>query len=164
MILKKIFSLFFFGFLILILFFQNSEVLVQKIFELRQSYIIEKSDCLTTFEFSKKEYFSLKDKKEFIVNGKYYDVKNTIHLKNTVKLIVIEDKNESFIKYISFCLKKESSEKNTEKFKHEIKFVLYLKEKDSKKFVFINKASEKFYLKENKYNQVILSLLKPPIV
>lgn len=59
------------------LLLQNCKGLVQKIFELRQLYIIEKSDNLTTFIFAKKEYLSL------------------------------TDKNVNFIKHISHSLKKE---------------------------------------------------------
>ncbi|MEQ3661150.1 MAG: hypothetical protein ABNG98_06965 [Flavobacterium sp.] len=164
MIFKRVILLILFTFSGLLLLFQNSEGLVQKFIELRQTYIIEKSDSQTTFIFSKKDYLSLKNTKEIIVNNKYYDIKKAIHFKNIVKLHVIEDKNESFLKFMSHSLKNGKNKKDKAKIKRGLTLDLHHKEEREKNFISIKGPTNNFYLKENKYLKIIIPLLKPPIV
>ena len=78
--------------------FLNSDNLIQKILELRQTYIIEKSDNLKCIIVTKKNYSSLKKNNEIIYNGAFYDIKKVVNSIELVKLIEIEDKNEKIIK------------------------------------------------------------------
>ena len=164
MTFKKVLFLLLFSLLGLQLFFQNSEGLVLKIFELRQLYIIEKTDFQSTFIFSKKEYSSLKDKKEIIVNNTYYDIKKVIFHKNTVELFVIEDKNESIFKFISHSLKSEKSKKDKVENKRNFTLALHIKDENKNNFFKNNIVFENFYTRQNKCLRVIIPLLKPPIV
>lgn len=162
MLLKRIFIFLIFFLLGLQLIFQNCEYLAQKIFELRQMYIIERSDNLTTFIFSKKEYASLNDKKEIFIDGKYYDVKLVEDLNTSVRLVVIEDKNENFIKYISHSLKQEKKKKNKVEAKRRLILALPNKDFDEIKLTYSTKVQTKFYLKLRKHIKVHLPLLRPP--
>ncbi|WP_320815465.1 hypothetical protein [Flavobacterium sp.] len=164
MILNKIILFLLFTLFGLQLFFQNADGLVHKFIELRQSYIIEKTNCKTTFVFSKKEYLLLKGTKEIIVDNIYYDIKKVDHLKNTIKLFVIEDKNESFVKYLSYSLKKEKSKKNKAKLKRGITLSLTFQEEIKNNFITIDGRQNNFYFEQNKNIKVVIPILKPPIV
>lgn len=146
------------------IFFQNSEGLIQKILEVRQSYLIEKLNSESTFTYSKKEYLALKNTKEIIVNNKYYDIKKVVVLDNCVKLNVIEDKNENFIKYLTYSLKKEKSKKTKAKLKRITTLVIQNTEESKNNIILLEQLKDNFYLKQNKYFNLIFPLLKPPIV
>ena len=98
MVLKKTISFLIIALLGIQVCFLNSDNLIQKILELRQTYIIEKSDNLKCIIVTKKNYSSLKKNNEIIYNGAFYDIKKVVKSSELVKLIVIEDKNENLIK------------------------------------------------------------------
>ena len=162
--MKKIFSIFFFTSFGILLFFQNSEPLIEKLLEIRQNYIIKKSDFETTFIFSKENYLTIKNAKEIIVADKYYDIKKVIQLHSKVKLIVIEDKNESLFKFISYSLKKENSKKNKAKFKRNIILALLSPQEIETRHTLIDRVLKPFYKEQNNPNKIVSLLLKPPII
>ena len=164
MVLKKIISFLILALLGIQVFFLNSDNLIQKILELRQTYVIEKSENLKCILVTKKNYSSLKINNEIIYNGAFYDIKKVVKSSEFVKLIVIEDKNENLIKYICYSLKKEKSKKNKAKLKRSITLALQMNQQDKKRFKETYIIDNNFYLKQNKNFNVIKSLLKPPII
>lgn len=162
--MKKIFSIFFFTSFGILLFFQNSEPLIEKLLEIRQNYIIEKSDFETSFIFSKESYLTIKSAREIIVADKYYDIKKVILLENKVKLVVIEDKNESLFKFISHSLKKENSKKNKAKIKRNIILALLTEPEIERRIILIDGILTSFYKEQKNPKKIISLLLKPPII
>jgi hypothetical protein len=163
-VLKKTISFLIIALLGIQVCFLNSDNLIQKILELRQTYIIEKSDNLKCIIVTKKNYSSLKKNNEIIYNGAFYDIKKVVKSSELVKLIVIEDKNENLIKYICYSLKKEKSKKEKAKLKRSITLAFQMNQQDKKRFKETYTIDNNFYLKQNKNFNIIKPLLKPPII
>jgi hypothetical protein len=145
---------------------QNSESLVQKIFELRQSFIVEKSSCFKTLALSKKEWLSYKNPKEIKIANNYFDIKKVTFIGKVVHLMVIEDHNENFIKFITHTLKNEKSKKGKIKLKLKRNFVFIIHFEDE--YINVNDLQNflesNFHVPQKKYCNISGKILKPPIV
>ena len=141
---------------------QNSETLIQKIFELRQSFIIEKSNSFKTLTLSKKEWLSHKDSKEIKINNNYYDVKKVAFIGKVVHLMVVEDHNENFIIFITHSLENEKSKKSKTKLKRNLVFTINFEDGYSK-LKQQNFQENNFYSLQKKYSNTTEKTLKPPI-
>jgi hypothetical protein len=161
---KKIIFFLFITLFGLQLLVQNSQPLMRKIFDLRRSFIIEKSSSFTSLTLSKKEWLLHKNFKEIKIDNNYYDVKKITHKGETVDLIVIEDKNENLIKYITHNLKNENSKKNKTKLKRSLVFVIHSEEADSNFNNLPNSLENNFYTYQKKYCSSIQTTFRPPIV
>jgi hypothetical protein len=141
---------------------QNSETLIQKIFELRQSFIIEKSASFKTLTLSKKEWFSYKNTKEIKIANNYFDIKKVTFIGKVVHLMVIEDHNENFIKFITHSLKNEKSKKGKTKLKRNLVFTINFEDGYSN-LKQQNFQENNFYSHQKKYLSSTKKTLKPPI-
>jgi hypothetical protein len=150
----------------MVLFIQNSENLLSEIFKLRQNYLVEKKVPTTSFVFSTQEWQKIQNKKEIKLKDVYYDIIKVSLSPKKVTAEVIEDKNESFIKFITHTFhKKEKNKSKGNKLKLKRNLIVTFEAAANNK-VIANKylaLKQNYCFQQKKYSTTLNSLMKPPI-